>query len=78
MSEMIECPGEAHELDGGFNPTTQGPYYPGYHECDLCWGENEITIEDYEDWKELQKKLEEDRKHRELITAFSRSKKLNY
>lgn len=43
-AELTECPGEAHELDGGFNPSSQGPYGPGYHYCEVCDNEGMITV----------------------------------
>ena len=46
MSELIECPGIAHELDGRFNPGSQGPYGPGYHYCFICDGDGELTKAD--------------------------------
>jgi len=54
MSNMVECPDEAHVLDNSFNPSSQGPYGPGYHDCDLCGGKGEITFEEYELWEQEQ------------------------
>lgn len=57
--ELLECPGEAHFLDGTFNPSSQGPYGRGYHDCDLCDGEEVVTQEVYDKWEcdEVVKKL---------------------
>jgi hypothetical protein len=74
----VECPGEAHEKDGDFNPSTQGPYGPGYHDCDVCDNECEITEEEYQEWKEWQQRIKEDREHRALIKKLEAAKKMNY
>lgn len=54
MPNLVECPGEAHILDCDFNPTTQGPYGPGYHDCELCDDECYITETEYQFWLEEQ------------------------
>lgn len=50
----IECPGEAHELDNNFNPSSQGPYGPGYHDCNVCYGDGFVTPLIYEQWQQEQ------------------------
>jgi len=57
--EYTECPGEAHELDNHFNPSSQGPYGPGYHYCEVCDDEGEITVEAFEQFcqDQMQNKL---------------------
>lgn len=44
--KMVDCPGIAHEKDNNFNPSSQGPYGPGHHWCDIC--DNEFEISEHE------------------------------
>jgi hypothetical protein len=68
MDDLWECPGEAHELDNGFNPSAQGPYGPSYHDCEVCDNELYVTEEIYHEEiarQELMKKLMEERRQHE-------------
>jgi hypothetical protein len=64
--DLVECPGEAHELDCTFNPGSQGPYGPGYHHCDYCDDAGWITEEwelEIRDWEaECKRQAEQKRK----------------
>lgn len=78
MDNMVECPAEAHELDNTFNPSSQGPYGPGYHDCDWCDNEGEVTEEVYEEWVEWKKQVEINQKNAKLVREIKKGSKINY
>ena len=63
--DLWECPGEAHELDNTFNPSSQDAYGPGYHDCDLCDNTGEVTLDEYiaeMEWRKEYAQLQEEAK----------------
>lgn len=75
--KLWECPGEAHELDNTFNPSSQGPYGPGYHDCDVCDNEYYVTFEVYTEELEWQQQVEDWRNERRTVEALMKSTKAN-
>lgn len=86
--EIWDCPGEAHDLDMRFNPSSQGPYSEGYHHCDVCDGEflvsYRVYLEEiaYRKWaKEAARKrkirLAEEKEQRKTIDAIMSTPRLN-
>lgn len=72
-----ECPGEAHELDNTFNPGSQGPYGPGYHECDVCDNEFWITEAVYLEEIEWQAQVKEWREEAATVRKLLASTQVN-
>ena len=70
---LHECPGEAHELDCTFNPSFQGPYGPGYHNCDICSNEGYVDKETLYFYLELQLKRAQEKEQQLVIDALMKS-----
>jgi len=67
--EIWECPGEAHNMDMQFNPSTQGPYGDGYHDCHVCDGEFYVSYRIYKEEIEHQEHMAEWIKQRNIRLA---------
>lgn len=86
--EIWDCPGEAHNMDMRFNPSSQGPYGDGFHHCDLCENEGLVSYRVYKEeiayqeymvvWREKQriKRLEE-REQQKTIDAIMSAPRVN-
>ena len=86
--EIWECPGEAHEKDMCFNPSTQDVYGEGAHYCDVCDGEYYVSYRVYaeelahqehmKEWMRLRKiQIEEQKEQQKLIDKIMTLPKSN-